>query len=479
MARIKIKCRNPSKEQKLRLTEIICSNDIEISRVYTAHDGFAVLTVNEHHADCIFQSERKNELESNGFYAVMPPDLKAKKSVIIPRVDDLIYDNDILDIGEELLKHNTWIGNEDLCSVYKFPNSSTIKLTFTQTTLAKRCTERGLKAFGISIPAHEIKLETYIPVKCCMKCYVLEDHFTNEYPKPKDYKVCSECNSYEHVWHQCKESKKTCLNCGEGHSTLAMKCKKRKQILKEKRNEVNERQKMTYSAISQTNLPSQMSSTKTPTVTKEELLKIHICVAHAQAKNQENPGSYSYELNKVLTANKLPNIIIPNDSNNVPLNNVPVNTLTTPVAGAASISAQSKVSETRTPPPRQSKQSNLDSPRLNKQSNVDSPITQKIDSKDIGLEFFTTKEKGWPANFSTEELVKGIQHNKYKFKYTCDKLSEEQVLRKTGRGEINLSNCWYSVEDDEFRKIRSGLIQERSPVPNRDPRLMSKKINIQ
>ncbi len=85
-----------------------------------------------------------------------------------------------------------WIGDE-LDSVYKFPNSNTIKVTFTQSTLAKRCTEVGLKVFGISIQTFEIKLETYIHIQCCMKCYELETHITRDCPKGREYKVFSEC----------------------------------------------------------------------------------------------------------------------------------------------------------------------------------------------------------------------------------------------------------------------------------------------
>ena len=76
----------------------------------------------------------------------MPPDLKAKKSVIIPRVDDLIYEWSNVDIGEELKRQNSWIG-EELEAVYKFPNSPTIKLTFTQTKLAKKKYRGWTKSF--------------------------------------------------------------------------------------------------------------------------------------------------------------------------------------------------------------------------------------------------------------------------------------------------------------------------------------------
>ena len=381
MSRIKIKCRLNTKDQKLKLTEILCKNDIEIRRIFTSHDGFAVLTVSEQHADNIFQANIKNELEAHGFNAFMPPELKARKSVIIPRTDDIIYENDILDIGEELLKQNTWIGEEDLIAVYKFLKTPTIKLTFTQTILAKKCTEIGLKAFRIRIPGHEIKLETYIPIKCCMRCYTLEHHFTNECQKSRDFKVCSECSNEGHVWHHCQESYMKCINCGENHNTMAMKCNERKQILKEKRNEENERQKMTYSTVSQVNLPAKMPIFKMPTITKEELIKINICVAHAQAKNQQSPGTYSYELNRVLKANSLPTIIIPNDSDNTYENihteqgNTSENIHTEQDMGAMGTETETAEKESRT------------TPSLSRQSSYESIIGNQIDSTTIGLEF--------------------------------------------------------------------------------------------
>ena len=110
--------------------------------------------------------------------------------------------------------------------MFKVSNSPTIQLTFTQTTLAKKCTEQSLKAFKIKIPCHEIKLETYILAKYCMKGYTLGDHFTSECPKSHDYKFCSECTNEGHLSHQRRDTNKQSLNRSGNHSTLAMKCPK-------------------------------------------------------------------------------------------------------------------------------------------------------------------------------------------------------------------------------------------------------------
>ncbi len=82
-------------------------------------------------------------------------------------------------------------------------------------------------------------------------------------------------------------------------------------ILREKRREETERKNMTLADIvrGQGNLPTQSMTPcyVKPDITREETLKINICVAHAHYRNLENPGTYGEELNKILTANKLPN----------------------------------------------------------------------------------------------------------------------------------------------------------------------------
>ncbi len=84
-----------------------------------------------------------------------------KKSAIIPRADDVIYEKSIVDIGEELKSQNSWSGDE-IASIYMFPKSLTLKITFSQITLAQECTQSGINAVIINIKAHEIKQKTFI-----------------------------------------------------------------------------------------------------------------------------------------------------------------------------------------------------------------------------------------------------------------------------------------------------------------------------
>ncbi len=452
MAKVKIKCRSNSRDEKLKLIEIFGKKDIEVCGFIPTHDGFLAITPSEKQADNIFSNETREHLESHGFRPIMPPGLKVKKSVIVPRTEDVIYENSTVDIKEELKTHNTWIGEEGISDIYKFPNSLTIKITFSKTELAEKCLERGIKAFGISLPSHMMKQETYIEIKSCMRCYSLEQHHSSECPKPKEYRICSECSEEGHVWHQCKNTIKKCINCGENHSTMAMKCQKRKDVIKEKRTQINEREKMTYANITQS-VPSSANKIipQTPIVTKEEILKIHTCVAHAENQDQKKPGTYKYELNRVLKANNLPTIIIPDDEHETNL----------AIAQEQTTSTQSRTQTDLTK-----------TSHIKRFKSTESLTDKNIDAEDIGLEIYTPKERGWPKNISNTDLTTGLQQKIYKGKYTDTKYTEDQIMRKIRRNEINLNktNSWIVVDSDTFRKMRPGLNTDRSPITSRDPR---------
>lgn len=80
MPRVKIKCRGPvNREKKVKLLEILCSNEIHVTKIFSATDGFAVLPLNEEHADSIVSREVMEVPERNGFSTNMPTKLKVKK----------------------------------------------------------------------------------------------------------------------------------------------------------------------------------------------------------------------------------------------------------------------------------------------------------------------------------------------------------------------------------------------------------------
>ncbi len=383
-------------KKKKKLLEILCTKEIHVTKIFNTNDGFALLLLNEENAEKIFTKGLKDSLDREGFSPLMTPELKVKKSIIVTRVEDLIYDRYEDEIADELKLKNSWIGDA-IDSVFKFPNSSTIKITFTQTNLAKKSIEKGLLAFNLSIPPSDIKQETFIQMKTCMKCYRIEDHSTRDCPKDVSFRICSECSKEGHVWYQCKKQAKKCINCGENHSTLAMKCMKRKIVITEKRKKEDTRKNLSYVAAtrSRDNFQQQPHILDTPNITKEDTLKIQMCFVHAHCKNTENPGSYEEELNKILNINSLPCIKIPEIPNSQNVFSLPPEQQTQNTTGTTH-----KKQHTQ-----KTKEAAAIHDRYNeeKDDEIDSELESMEkeilckDAREIGLKTFTSKERVGPA----------------------------------------------------------------------------------
>ena len=200
-------------------------------------------------------------------------------------------------------------------------------------------------------------------------------------------------------------------------------------------------------------------------ITREESLKINICVAHAHYKTLNNPGTYAEELNKTLTLNGLPNIKIPGDDDpgNTNTNNIQIPS-TNPINTSQNVQESNK--EEAAPNNKQ-----LGNMEEQLQPNMEEQIQPK-EAKDIGLKLFTTNDRGWPrTNFTRVDLINGIYKKIYKWTFEDANYTDNHILKLITEGSIKLNDCWYVVEDDIFRKIRPGITEERTPPKERDPRL--------
>ncbi|MPC45854.1 hypothetical protein E2C01_039560 [Portunus trituberculatus] len=156
---------------------------------------------------------------------------EAQRTVICHRLDVRVYEHSPDEIAVEVgLKHG-WAKAEE---VFKFPRSSTCKITFTDTDMAKKALLEGLNLFQIHIPGHQMRQEMFIPLLTCNRYNLVEDHLINSWPRPAGYMQCSECRSVEHTYRNCSASTEKCLNSGGEHSARAMRCPIRKEALKKK-----------------------------------------------------------------------------------------------------------------------------------------------------------------------------------------------------------------------------------------------------
>lgn len=305
-------------------------------KVIPTNDALIILTADEANADKIFTVGCTQDLQAKEYEPVLPPQLRARKSIILRNVDGIIYDNNEADIQQEIINNNCFIKEGDVEKIYKFPRSHNIKVTFKQVAQAEKASETGLKLFYLSIPHHQIEQEQFTPIITCYRCYAVEDHVAKDCPKPKEYKVCSLCASTEHTHRDCHTRTKQCLNCKGEHGTTAMACPIRKKAVQEKRKasvqtaEQPGTQTKTYSAVTTMSPPATTTTNTLPGLTIPPSTILY-CIYEAHIMNAAYPGTYAAHLNKLFKENGIPSVNAPsNPPSKVVLNNQTTSTTVTP-----------------------------------------------------------------------------------------------------------------------------------------------------
>ncbi len=338
------------------------------------------------------------------------------------------------------------------------------------------------------IPPHNIVQDKHHNITTCLRCYALDLHFTSNCPKNKDYKICSECNTVGHTWRDCPGGPKNCINCGGEHSTMAMSCKNRKEILTQKRKEEKEgattfsgavKKNISYAAASLPSMP-----------TSDTHITINQCMWHAHHANAINPGSYEREVNKMFKANNLPELKVPD----APPSDLILAKMTQLMTPGAQTEAQQHQKQQHQTQQRQGQnqtqhQQKQQQQQLEEETNMEIADKQiqeqatkpkqskhherrnrkslsRVTGSDIGLKILTTKSKGWVETpMRKNALLKGIEDKIIKWTYTDPTIKEKEITEKLVFGQIDLTDCFYLIEDDTYSKIKTGLIEERSPPP--------------
>ena len=121
-----------------------------------------------------------------GCKPILPPDLKAKRSIILRRCDDQIL-NQREDIKSEIEKQNDCVKVQE---IFRHNSSKNIKATFESQHMASQVLTKELLLFNLLHPARNICKEIFVEILICFKCYQLVDHPTSSCPKSKGHKIC-------------------------------------------------------------------------------------------------------------------------------------------------------------------------------------------------------------------------------------------------------------------------------------------------
>ena len=255
---------------------------------------------NDAETDRIFGAECLSALEALNCFPVMPLKFKALRSIVLRKVDDLIYESDVSGIRDEVNKRNSDV---EVVEVFKFPNSKNVKLTFSNQHMAALVVQRGIKIFNLHIGCADMQREEFIDVQQCFRCFCLNEHKTEDCSKPPDYLVCSKCSSLGHGYRDCRSDHPQCLNCNLSHPATSFSCPNRKKIIESVRNSRN----MTYNSAVKHNSVTTNSpvALNTDQVSKCYVASL-LCITVASRKEKESPGSFALTLSYLQKINRVP-----------------------------------------------------------------------------------------------------------------------------------------------------------------------------
>lgn len=310
--KIKIKCLGPEASRDAVL-KVLNRHNVLCSKVHRANADLILVYCNSaNDVDKVFTSEAVNDLSQLDCEPTAPPDLHAKRSIIVKRLDSFIYDQDAESIKRELERVNPWLKIRNL---FKFPNSKTFKITCFNLDMVSRALSGGLLMFNLSISSNNISPEDFVNVMICYRCYKWNDHITESCSKASSYIICSLCSSTDHIYKNCKSECRKCINCGGGHSSISFGCPKRREIAKMlsvplKHPGINISPK--YSASSGISAASTRPTAQVNTgqgdnmFINKSIVKSAMCMIMSSLIKHENGNEYQLTLNQLLTANDLP-----------------------------------------------------------------------------------------------------------------------------------------------------------------------------
>lgn len=92
---------------------------------------------------------------------------------------------------------------------------------------------------------------------------------------------------------------------------------------------------------------------------------------------------------------------------------------------------------------------------------------QTLQGKELGLKIFASKSSGWfKSTLTLKHIAEGIDKGTYKYTYTYPDIDESEKMKLLTNSCIEINHeCFLTLDDGVFRKVRCGLIEEHTPPP--------------
>lgn len=271
--------------------------------------GYYAITDNEQTIDKLLTSNAANKLKKINLTAVIPPELKSKRTIFARQLDSHAGQHSPEEIQAELEKNHPYMKGVQTIKIKDYTH--VIKLILPDTSIANKILESGFNLFNTRVTPQQIEPEKFTHLLICYKCYKIEDHPTKDCPS--NTIICSECSEIGHTFRNCSNPTKACINCPaphNNHRTLAAKCPYRKRKIEQKeqqqKDQEDNQQRETFAKIAKQAV-KETKATAPPQpiiqMTDKMHIKIVALILEAHIASLTGNGTYSQTLSDSLKAN--------------------------------------------------------------------------------------------------------------------------------------------------------------------------------
>lgn len=486
--------------------------NVPFTRLFATSDGFKAVCRNNDDADVILGPAGAQAFQGIGLQVVMPPELRAKRSIFIRQLDYEFGKHTAEEIKEEIETKNAWAKVDEVIKIKNYTHC--VKIRFAETAITDKALSDGFLAFNMSIVPSQMEREKFVNLLSCFTCYALEDHPTKDCPN-KGSKWCSECAEQGHTYRECQNVNKACINCKKfenpdykTHRTLSMACPYKKRLIKEKTEEQKkteeEKKNSTYASIAKKAVHEVMQPKPATNIVLSGLkdTKILISILYAHVMNISNPGSFESEMNQMLEMNGLPKMKFPPNPDSgrllhaTGIENLPESVKNTGASALetvqpteeeqeSSLESDVEIEQIDDQPEASKPKIVIVEPKLPNEKQEDKGAIRKISAgknvdprikqgseetfpstaDELGLTIYHTNRK-FPQDFGTfTGIIQGIQNRELKWTYTNEVYTPNLVEAYLFRQKIRVHKENFKLVDTEkFKKINNGLLlEQRSP----------------
>ena len=312
MGKVKVRDRAPGPNRKMELWGVIYKLDIRVAKISEANGGYFMLADDETIEKI---NEKASEFRKSNYDILDPPELKAKRTVVLTGVCEHIPQYNDQDIIEGVSRANPTLRATDVIRIPR--NDSVLKLKLENVSMVSHCLRLGISLYSQHFSDYFVSQDFYAHIPQCMRCYSYE-HTSKNCDRPETYCICSICSEEGHRYNECSNARALCLSCRGNHATMAARCPTRKEksrnLAKEKRAQSVHRTPTnngpTYAAATASSaLPSNFNPQPSAAWTApplEQTAIINTALIYSNMRETAKPGVFQHTFNRIMEANGLP-----------------------------------------------------------------------------------------------------------------------------------------------------------------------------